>query len=254
MKTALTCEWIKLKSSSTLKISLIAPFVFLVYTLLTKLSSQNPNGLTSHVSIIQTSIYNLWPLILMPIMIVLVINSDYSQEEKALGLQHAKMNNWPLDNIYLAKFFKYSFLLLISNFMIFLITVFSNIITTGYSIIWLLVDTTFLMWLASFPLILISMGILKYLNPIVTAIGNILIILVSIFFNSLFYNWFWIDPWLYSMRPETILRINPNGTVLSLNNIYSENLSFIFPLIVVIVIWLIICFIFIKIRFFLEKK
>ncbi|RHW46009.1 hypothetical protein DS832_06545 [Bombilactobacillus bombi] len=93
MQTALKVEIIKTKSSNYLKIALILPLIFLIFTLMTLLSSQNPTGLSDGISIIQTNIFNLWSLILLPFCIVMIINSDYQQENRALGWQQVEANN-----------------------------------------------------------------------------------------------------------------------------------------------------------------
>ncbi|MCO6541236.1 MAG: hypothetical protein J6573_02890 [Lactobacillus sp.] len=239
MQTALKVEIIKTKSSNYLKIALILPLIFLIFTLMTLLSSQNPTGLSDGISIIQTNIFNLWSLILLPFCIVMIINSDYQQENRALGWQQVEANNWPLQPLYWSKTFKYWLLLFLSHLTLVLVVVVSNLLTTKVSVnAGLLLATSLVLWLGSLPLIVINMHLLRYLNAIIVSILNLALSMGSAIYNISLSHYFWIDPWSYASRTIALLRIQPNGTSFSPGSFFANDVSFIYLILLSVSVWL----------------
>lgn len=155
MKNNFIVELIKTKNSKYFKISLIIPLIFLMFSLLTILTTTNSGGLSNGQSIIQSSIYNLWSFIILPVTIVLIINNDKKQENKALGHQTALVNNWSLQKIYLSKIFKYWTLILLSQFVLLLVIQISNLLTVHQvTSINKNIFILFIIWLGIFPLII----------------------------------------------------------------------------------------------------
>ncbi|USS90259.1 hypothetical protein [Fructilactobacillus carniphilus] len=241
MKNALKIEILKTKSSNDLNIALILPLLFCVFTLMTLLSSRNPTGLVNGVSIIQTNIFNIWALILLPICVVMIISGDYQQEKRALGLQSVLANHWSLQQRYLAKSLKYWLLMLLAQTTLLVVVCISNLLTTRtVGNVALLSFASLVIWLGSWPLIVINMQLLRYLNAIMVILLNLGISIMSAFMGIALTLRFWLDPWVLALRTITLLRINPNGTVLSAQSNLTNNLSFIGWIVIVVVMWLII--------------
>lgn len=241
MRTALKIEMIKAKASGYLKAAMIVPLIFLVFTLMTLLSSQNPTGVTSGLSIMQVNIYNLWCFILLPIGIVMIINGDYQQENKALGLQQALANNWSLKARYWAKSFKYWLLLLLSHLALILVTVISNALTTKIATnFWLLLCVSLVIWIGSWPLIVINMHLLRYMNAIIVSLINLAFLAGSTLLEIPQSHWFWVDPWTYALRTIALLRINPNSTVIPPNSPLATDTKFIYLILLSVMVWLVI--------------
>ena len=241
MQTALKIEMLKAKGSTYLKTALVLPCIFLVFTLMTILSSTNPTGMADGVSIIQSNIFNLWGLILLPICIVVIISSDFQQEYRALGRQRALANNWSLKWIYLAKTLKFWLLVLFSQLILIVIVLNSNLLTTKIvGDFPLLFCTSLVIWIGSLPLIVINMYLLSYLNAIMVSILNLFISIGSTFLGITLAPWFWIDPWVYALRTTTLLRSNPNGTILTTGNTLVNDTSFIYLILLSVTFWVII--------------
>lgn len=241
MQTALKIEMLKAKGSTYLKTALVLPCIFLVFTLMTILSSTNPTGMADGVSIIQSNIFNLWGLILLPICIVVIISSDFQQEYRALGRQRALANNWSLKWIYLAKTLKFWLLVLFSQLILIVIVLNSNLLTTKIvGNFPLLFCTSLVIWIGSLPLIVINMYLLSYLNTIMVSILNLFISIGSTFLGITLAPWFWIDPWVYTLRTTTLLRSNPNGTILTTGNTLVNDTSFIYLILLSVTFWVII--------------
>lgn len=249
MQTALKIEMLKTKSSNYLKITLFLPMIFFLFTLMTLLSSKNQTGLIDGISIIQTSIFNLWTLILLPVCIVAIISSDYQQESKSLGWQRALTNNWSVKYIYIAKSFKFCLLVLLSQLTLVVVVCVSNLLTTkSVGNVLLLLCTSLVMWIGSWPLIVINMQLLHYLNAIIVSIINLVILMGSTFSGMILTPWFWLNPWVYALRTATLLRINPNGTPLASNSTLTTDTSFIYWILIAVIVWLIINY-FLSVKF-----
>ncbi|MGL5900598.1 MAG: hypothetical protein ACRCZW_13250 [Lactobacillaceae bacterium] len=240
MKSALKVEFLKTKFSGYLKIALILPMIFFVFTLMTVLSSQNPTGLVDGVSVIQSNIFNLWSLILLPVGIVIIISSDYQQENKALGLQHTLANNWSLKQRYLAKSLKFWLLVLLSQLVLIPVVLISNLLTTkATGNISLLVCTSLVIWIGSFPLVVINMCLLNYLNTIIVSVLNLILSIGSTFLGITLTSSFWFNPWVYALRAVALLRINPNGTTLAANSFFATDTNFIYLILISVTLWLV---------------
>lgn len=249
VKTALLVEMIKSKHSSYLKTAAFLPLIFLIFTMVTLLSSQNPSGLMHGVSVIQTNIYNIWSLILLPVLIVMLINEDYQQENRSLGIQYLIANNWVFSWQYWAKTIKAWGLVLLAQLILVLVTLVSNILTTGSSQgSLLLVCVSLVIWIGSWPLVVINAFGLSYVNAIVVSLINLALSIGGTILNIAMSKWFWLDPWAYALRTNMLLQINPNGTIISTAN---NDTNFIFVIIMFTTVWMGINF---GIAFSLDKR
>lgn len=241
MSVALQSEIIKVRRSNSLKIAFFAPFIFLLFTLLTLLTSQNHQGTLYGVIIIQSNILNQWTVIVLAICIVLLVSSDYHQEQQALGIQHALANNWPLPAIFFAKSIKTWLLLGLTHLVLAAVIIVSNLLTARLAgNVSLILLVLLAIWISSLPLIVINMVLLTRLNVILVGIVNFLATLGSVFTGLVLGPWFWLDPWAYAARLAVLLRTNPNGNALPATSYLVNSTSFIYAILAMVTLWLLV--------------
>lgn len=223
----LKSELLKVKFSGPLYIAIFFPLALIIYTFFSKSATRNTNGLINGNSIIQVSIFNIWALLLIPLLIVLIISSDFKNENKNNNIQYAIANGWKLNNIYIAKFFKYTVLTLLSYLILFSIIIFSNKLTTNnFGNIKLIISTIVYTWIGSLSLIPVNMLLINEINAIFTYILNMAVIIPLVYngisnsFISLFI------PWMYGLNIERLsLNIKENGLIgdkLSVNMVVNQ--------------------------------
>lgn len=227
-------EWLKLKGSNVKKIAFISPCIFLVFLFFTLLSSNNQGGVLDGVSIFQTLIFNLWTIIVFPGIIVLCISSNLKLEDKSCGKKLSCINNWPLNQWYLSKIFVLSMLMLCSSIIVSIIVLIGNILTTGsMGNVILVIETSILIWISYLPLIALNILILNYINLVLTLFINIILTFIGAVFIVLTPK-FLLFPWSYGLRIiSNTLRIHPNGTLLSKNSVYFNDIHTVGYIVVV---------------------
>lgn len=248
MSVALQSELIKIRRSNSLKIAFFTPFIFLLFTLLTLLTSRNHQGTLNGVIIIQSNILNQWTVIVLSICVVLLVSSDYHQEQRALGIQHALANNWSLPAIFFAKSIKIWLLIGLTHLVLAVVIIVSNLLTARLAGNVLLILLVLLAtWISSLPLIVINMVLLVKFNVILVGIANFLATLGSVFAGIVLGSWFWLDPWAYAARLAVLLRTNPNGNALPANSHLVNSTSFIYAILAMVTLWLVVDFLLAKI-------
>lgn len=216
--------WIKMKKSSSKYCFLFIPLTLLIFTLTTLISPNNPSGMIGNVPITQMTFFNLWPIILSHITIVLGIYFNLKSDEDSGSNLQALSNNWDFKKIFLAKSMVLTIYLGISYLILFFISIVSIYIITGtFQNVPLILVTTILMFLGQICLIQINILLLRYLNVLFVLIFNLFINIICVVYISLT-KLFWLIPQGYAIKVATItMAIHPNGTPLDKNSIYYYN-------------------------------
>lgn len=213
MKNEVMSEWIKTKNSPSLYCTILVPCCFFIYTLFSKLSTQNPTGEINNHSIIQITIYNIYTLIFIPLMVILIVYLDYKNEMKNKSFSLIISNHWNEKKIMLAKFINYILLSLLSYIVLTIVVIISNIITTGSSgDMKKIIIANLMIWFLSISLIAINMIILSYFSFVLTYILNMVIVLIFGLKPLFDYSISLLIPWTYGLKIERLaFNIEPNG-------------------------------------------
>ena len=211
----LKAEMVKIKNSNSLYISILFPLSLIIYTIFSRAATRNTNGLINGHSIIQISIFNNWTLLLIHLLIILIISSDFKNENKNNNFQYAVANGWKLNNIYIAKLFKYTMLTLLSYITLFAVIIVSNKITTNdFGNIKLIISTIMYIWFCSLSLIPINMLLIKKIKTTFSYILNVLIIIFFVYNSMANTKFSLFFPWMYGLNIERLaLNIKANGLI-----------------------------------------
>lgn len=210
----LKAEMVKIKNSNSLYISILFPLSLIIYTIFSRAATRNTNGLINGHSIIQISIFNIWTLLLIPLLIILIISSDFKNENKNNNF-YVVANGWKLNNIYIAKSFKYTMLTLLSYITLFAVIIVSNKITTNdFGNIKLIISTIMYIWFCSLSLIPINMLLIKKIKTTFSYILNVLIIIFFVYNSMANTKFSLFFPWMYGLNIERlVLNIKANGLI-----------------------------------------
>lgn len=213
-------EWLKSKRTLARYIFYIVPGLLLLFTLVGINNTQNPSGMyTGGIPVIQISFFNLWPMILSPILITLGCFFNLKLDKTSHFNQLCLANDWDLKKNLVAKIIIISGYYLISTLLFILISLVSIYLTTkslpNYSLI---ISTTCLIYIAQLCLIPFNLILLRYLNVIVVLILNFCLSFVSAL--TILTPWYWLIPHGYALKVVTIMMgIHPNGVPFELNSL-----------------------------------
>jgi len=205
----LNTERIKMKASASKRILLFVPLFFLLFSIFTVLFSTQQG--TFNVFLVQ--IFNQWPLLFLPISLAIACSSNIGLEKKSGNYKGIIANNFSLSKTWYSKIMSMaSYQWLSSLFIIIVATLGSMLIYVDLPNISTIAYTTFLITLASLPLVPFNLIFAHYFGMIITVTTNLLGAIISVIWlvsNSTF----WLTPWSNMLRiPAATMGIHPNGT------------------------------------------
>ncbi|PTE90219.1 lantibiotic immunity ABC transporter MutE/EpiE family permease subunit [Staphylococcus epidermidis] len=236
-------EVLKFKNTTAMYVLFLSPLFFLGFALFTALfaqSSPNKDDISPFLSLL----FNLWPYFVMPIIICIACSSMIGIEKRNGLFNYYVSNNWSINKMIRSKILIMSIALLLHTIIMFLVALTGNMLVGGNSInLFLILVTLFLIFFVSLPLIPINFILVKCFGVFLSIFLNIALTLISIIFITMS-KFFWITPWSYIGRiPLITLSLNPNGTLMSKNSSYFNDLNSLALTIIVSIIYFSIFFI-----------
>lgn len=235
-------ELLKFKNSSAMYTLFLSPLLFLVFAIFTSLFAQqspNKSDISPYVSIT----FNLWPFFIIPIISCIVANSFINMEIQNHLFNYYKGNNWSINKTIKNKIMITIIGFAIHSLIMFIIALLGDFLVGGnYINPFLLLITILLIFYTSLPLIPLNFILVKNLGVFVSIFLNIMLSIVSIITLTLT-KVYWLIPWANIGRiPLITLSLHPNGTVLSKNNEYFNDLNSLLIVLISSTIYFIIFF------------
>ncbi|MBY7141827.1 lantibiotic immunity ABC transporter MutE/EpiE family permease subunit [Virgibacillus sp. NKC19-3] len=205
----LKAERLKMKGSISIRLLLFIPLCFWLFAIYTSLFVTKSGNFNAYLGLI----FNLWPLVFLPIGQAITCSLNISLEKKGGNYKSITSNNLSLSKTWYSKIINMLGYQLLSSIIIIVIAVGGSLFTFNempnvLSIIY----TTFLITLAFLPLIPFNLVISQYFGTIITVITNLLGALISVTLLAP-YSTFWLAPWGNMLRiPAATMGIHPNGT------------------------------------------
>lgn len=238
----LKAEALKFKNTTAMYILFLSPLFFLAFALFTALfaqSSPNQHDLSPFLSLL----FNLWPYFVMPIIICISCSSMIGIEKRNSLFNYYVSNNWSINKMIKSKILVMSIALLFHTIIMLFVAMIGNLLAGGNSVsLFLVLVTLFLVFFVSLPLIPLNFLFVKRFGVFFSIFLNIALTIISIVFITIT-KFFWILPWSYIGRiPLITLSLNPNGTLMSKDSPYFNDLNSLSLTIIISIIYFSIFF------------
>lgn len=221
----LKTEFLKFKNTTAMYILFLSPLFFLGFAIFTALFAQsNPDK--HDLSPFLSLLFNLWPYFVIPIIICISCNSMIGIEKRNGLFNYYISNNWSINNMIKSKILVMIVALLFHTLIMLFIAIIGNLLVGGHSInLFLVLITLLLIYFVSLPLIPLNFLFVKRFGVFFSIFLNLALTIVSIVFLTMT-KLFWVLPWSYIGRiPLITLSLNPNGTLMSKNSAYFNDLT-----------------------------
>lgn len=205
----LKAERLKMKGSISLRLLLFIPLCFWLFAIYTSLFVTKSGSFNAYLALI----FNLWPLVFLPIGQAITCSLNTSLEKKSGNYKLITSNNLSLSKTWYSKIINMAGYQLLSSIIIIVIGVGGSLFTFNeMPDVLNIIYTTFLITLAFMPLIPFNFILSQYFGTIITVITNLLGALISVIWLAP-YSTFWLTPWGNMLRiPAATMGIHPNGT------------------------------------------
>lgn len=205
----LKAESLKMKGSISIRLLLFIPLFFWLFAIYTSFFVTKSGSFNAYLALI----FNLWPLVFLPIGQAIACSLNISLEKKSGNFKSIISNNLSLSKTWYSKIINMVGYQLLSSIIIVLIAVGGSLFTfKEMPNIFTIIYTTFLITLSFLPLIPFNLILSQYFGTIITVITNLLGALISVVWLAP-YSIFWLTPWGNMLRiPAATMGIHPNGT------------------------------------------
>lgn len=205
----LKTERIKMKASTSKRILLGTPLFFLLFSIFTVLFATQQGTF----NVFLTQVFNQWSLLFLPIGLAIACSSNIGLEKKSGNYNGIIANNFSLSKTWYSKIMNMAGYQWLSSLIIIIVALVGSVlIYSELPDISKIIYTTFLITVASLPLIPFNLILSQCLGTIITVTTNFLGAIISVIWlapNSKF----WLTPWANMLRiPAATMGIHPNGT------------------------------------------